>query len=301
MARASIANEERFGRLQLFWDDRQVGIYNYHGFVTKPYFYPIIGPGGKNLIDDQPADHLHHRGVWYAHHEVNGHDFYLERGAQGVVRHEGFEAAWHEEGAAGVAARNTWLSKGGEPVMTDVRTIAIRDLRDRLPGVLAWALDLTITLIATEGPVEFSDTKEAGLPLVRVADHLDEFDGGTITLADGSVGEEATFGAASPWIDYSAPVGGQSGRDKERFPSRHGIAILDHPSNPGWPPRVFTRSYGPISTREGFMFEGGKRLASGDRYTLAHRIYIHSGDAREGRVDEAYAMYAGEAPWVLST
>ncbi len=313
MGSAQLHDEARFGRLQLVLNERVLGYYNYHPFLPKPYFYPLLGVGGKNLVEDQPADHLHHRGVWYAHHEVNGHDFYLEKGGQGRIRHDRFDHAWHDEHAAGIAAYATWLTKEEQTLLTDVRTIVLRDLAPLDPDAPAprrapmrtWALDLTVTLIASEGPLSFTDTKEAGLPLIRVADHLDEKDGGTITIDSGRQGEADTFGQRTAWIDYSGPVaferngGPTSLGAKPTEPVEHGIAVFDHPSNPGHPPGVFTRSYGPMSTREGFLFEGPKTLEAGERLTLAHRIFIHPGNVQSGQVAEAYAAYAEETPWTV--
>lgn len=54
--------------------------------VPRPYFYPVIGPTGKSVtrhwpmkdVENEEQDHIHHRSLWYAHGDVNGHDFWSE-------------------------------------------------------------------------------------------------------------------------------------------------------------------------------------------------------------------------------
>src|SRR5690606_29035534 len=165
-------------------------------------------------------------------------------------------------------------------VLTDLLELRFQDL-----GGGEWYLDFGLTLIADQGPVSFTDTKEAGFPLVRVADDIDELNGGVITAADGSTGEQATFGKRAPWIDYSGPSGNAYAPTREW----QGISMMDHPSNINHPPGLFTRSYGPISTREGFMWDGGYEMKHGDKLTLRTRFYIHRGNAQEADVADHFS------------
>ena len=50
----------------------------------KPYLYPIHAPGGIPItrgwpmeeLPDEAHDHPHHTSLWFAHGDVNGHDFW---------------------------------------------------------------------------------------------------------------------------------------------------------------------------------------------------------------------------------
>lgn len=266
----------------LFVGHRHISAYHYHPYLIKPYIYPVVGPTGKNLTYDTPGDHLHHRSIWYGHHDVNGVNFYYEGGGEGRVVHQEF-LRWFEGDRPGFVARNLWNAPDGRSILSDLLELRFEDLGDG-----EWYLDFALTLVAEFGPVTMSDTKEAGLPLLRVADGIDELDGGRITAADGSVGEKETFGKRAPWVDYSGPSGNPYSPD----PAWQGIAMFDHPSNPNHPPGLFTRSYGPISTREGFMWDGGCTMNEGDRLTLRTRFYIHRGDAAQADVAGHYQRYA---------
>ena len=66
--------------------------------------------------------------------------------------------------------------------------------------------DVEAAFTALDEPVTFGQTNENALPLIRVADVIDEWDGGTITLADGTSGGKHSFGKRSPWADCSGPL-----------------------------------------------------------------------------------------------
>lgn len=51
----------------------------------KPYVAAFSAPGGRNILRDAPADHLHHHGLMYAI-QVNGLNFWEEASGSGVER-----------------------------------------------------------------------------------------------------------------------------------------------------------------------------------------------------------------------
>ena len=66
--------------------------YNFGSDVVRPYFFPLIGPTGANVVRSWPmvegvvgetSDHPHHKGLYVAHGDVNGADNW-ERGAQSL-------------------------------------------------------------------------------------------------------------------------------------------------------------------------------------------------------------------------
>ena len=57
--------------------------YHYQS-VSRPFFYPVMGPDGHAMTRNWPMadgegeahDHPHHKSFWYAHGDINGHDFW---------------------------------------------------------------------------------------------------------------------------------------------------------------------------------------------------------------------------------
>src|SRR5262249_20340076 len=119
------------------------------------------------------------------------------------------------------------LDPNGKKIMTDDRTMSFqadRDLRN---------IDFDVVLTAAERVV-FGDDKD-GAFAVRMADALSEEKGsGVIVNAQGQHTEANTWGKPSEWVDYSGKIGSEA----------MGIAIFDHPKNPGHPNRWHVRAYG---------------------------------------------------------
>ena len=121
----------------------------------------------------------------------------------------------------------------------------------------------------------FGDTKEGGICSIRVASSMDGTAAGTITLADGSVGEAECWGKRSPWCDYSGPVG----------TGISGIAILDNPTNFRFPTYWHVRNYGLMTANPfGLSYfyndksrNGSYKLAAGGTLRFQYRTLFHLG------------------------
>ena len=59
--------------------------YVFNPLQFKPYVAEFSAPGGRNVLRDAPADHLHHHGLMYAI-KVNGLNFWEEVPGNGVQR-----------------------------------------------------------------------------------------------------------------------------------------------------------------------------------------------------------------------
>lgn len=270
---------------------------------TKPILWPIIGPTGKPMtrpwpIEGKPdvtKDHPHHRSLWFSHGGVNGIDFWTEPPAnksktakvkQGSIVHRDFTKITSGP-TAEIDARDDWLSPQGKKVLEDNRRLTFG-----VEGDARW-IDFAVTLRASEGPVEFGDTKEGAFGL-RVPDSIrvDSKKGGQIVNSRGGVGEKDCWGKPAEWVDYHGPVDGQT----------VGIAILNHPGSFRYPARWHVRNYGlfaanPFAEDE-FEFPKNPHhpvsytLPQGKELTLRYRILLHKGDEKQGHVAEAFAEYA---------
>ena len=128
----------------------------------------------------------------------------------------------------------------------------------RLKGQLR-VFDIEATFTALDEPVTFGQTNENALPLIRVADVIDEWDGGThhAVRTERPAGKRASA-QRRRWADCSGPLV----RQPDSEPEFYGIAMLDHPSNRNHPNAWFARSYGPLGTNLPF-FDGALTLAAG--------------------------------------
>ena len=206
----------------------------------KPIIYPIMGPSGhamtrnfpmKQDVKDERGDHDHHRSLWLTHGDVNGIDFWLDdedKNCGRIVQTSGSADVDAESDAVIINAENDWLSPDGKRILSDKRRFAFYEEAGRR------IIDCDFLLMATDGDVNFGDTKEGSFG-VRVAGTMkvDAKLGGIITNAEGLNDKEA-WGQKSAWVDYCGPVDGET----------VGITIHDHPSSFGFPCRWHVRTYG---------------------------------------------------------
>ena len=290
-----IIEQPENGRLVVNYSGFLQTMYHYGAQDFKPRFYPITVPCAKlgpmedfetqypkSITDDSPPDHIWHRSLWYACGDLNGVDFYLENGGEGRTVHERFSDVFSGPVFGGFRQQLSWLSPEWKRMLKDER----RFMMYRRKGVER-VFDIEATFTALDEPATFGQTNENALPLIRVADLIDEWDGGQITLEGGIIGGTDGVGKRAKWADCSGPLIRKPDKDAEWW----GITMLDHPSNRNHPNAWFARSYGPIGTNLPF-FDGPLTLQPGESWHLRHRIVVHDGRADVSKLDSHWQTYA---------
>lgn len=261
--------------------------YRYGAPLARPHLYPVIGPYRCPITrrlaepEDKDMDHHHHRSIWVSHGEVNEVDNWSEMPGHGRTVHRSFEALESGPVMGRIRAGADWVSQDGKKVLEEVK-----ELRFYAQPASCRAIDLDVVLTATEGEVVFGDTKEGGIASVRVQPSMEVRNGGRIENSYGGIDEGETWGKQAAWCDYSGDVQG-----------RHmGIAIFDHPDSFRYPTYWHVRSYGLMTANPfGLSFfkndpniRGDYTLGSGEALSFRYRLYIHPGDATDGKVGEKY-------------
>ena len=264
----------------------------------QPAVWPIIGPTGQPmtrsypigpLLDTETDDHPHHHSLWFAHEDVNGHDFWVEpkegtpQDETNVIKHVDFVKLEHEGNQAEVVTHNQWLAGKDNVVCEDERTLIFgADAESR------W-IDFTIKITATNGPVTIGDIKD-GTFSVRVAGPLKVDSGGTLVNSVGQKNADA-WGMPAEWIDNYGPLDGKT----------VGVAMFSHPSNFQHPCRWHVRNYGllcanPFGDRQfppSTIKQHGVTIRKGESLELRYLVLLHRGDTKAGRVAATYQKYAG--------
>jgi hypothetical protein len=241
----------------------------------KPIIYPLIGPGGQRMTRNFPmteaephekSDHDHQRSLWLTHGEVNGIDFWLDDVHCGKIVQQKGTAAAQADGSVVIQTENDWNGPDGKRILSDVRRYTFHSVDGRR------LIDCDFMLKATDGDVNFGDTKEGSFG-VRVAGTMtvDEKLGGVITNAQGQHDQPA-WGKKSAWVDYSGPTDGKTA----------GITIHDHPESFGYPCRWHVRTYGLFAANPFGVhhFDGGEKtdgvtLKKGESMRLSYRVILH--------------------------
>ncbi len=264
--------------------------------APRPYFFPVIGPGGREMTrafpmresKDEERDHPHHRSLWFSHGNVNGVDFWsgtdpksspriVPRQVTGVVSGPVFGE---------FRAAHDWLDAGGKKLATDERVVRVYAL-----GGAARILEHEITLRASAGDLVLGDTKE-GTMAIRLAESL-RLSGASATgraLNSRGVAGKDVWGKRAEWIDYAGTIGGLLA----------GVAAFDHPSNPRHPTWWHAREYGLVAANAFGVhdFEGKERgtgdlrVEKGGSIRFLHAFYFHAGGPEAARVAEVWRAWA---------
>ena len=270
--------------------------------LTKPYLHPLRAPSGTYVTRMWPMekvaeeagiarpDHLHQRGLWFAHEKVNGLDFWNNDASYTtpnrgkiVLTKLGEVSGGKDHGL--IAATFDWTDLAGHRLLTESRRMTFyADPKLRI-------IDFDITLTAAADAVTFGDAKDGAFGL-RMRPILQEAGGtGHITNADGMAGERQLWGKPSNWCDYSGAVNGE----------KVGIAILDHPDNPRHPVRWHARGYGLFAANPFALAaftadktkDGSLTIAPGQSVRFRYRVIIHEGDAQDAGIAAQWAEYSG--------
>ena len=266
----------------------------------KPIVYPVVGPAGHRMTRNFPmvkiggkqerGDHDHHRSMWLTHGDVNGIDFWLDDENCGKIVHRKGRTEIDADGSAVLITENDWLDAEGKRLLSDTRRLTFRDVDGRR------MIDWDVLLKATDGDVNFGDTKEGSFG-VRVAGTMkvDADLGGLITNAEGDTNKDA-WGKKSAWVNYSGPVDGDM----------VGMAIHDHPSSFGFPCRWHVRTYGLFAANPFGVhhFTGGDKtngivLTEGKQMRLNYRVVLYTGDFDPDAAAEDSEQYANDPRPVL--
>jgi hypothetical protein len=258
--------------------------------ILRPHFANLHAPGGHRVSRNHPpvpphdaVDHdTMHPGLWLAFGDINGVDFWRNRGR---IVHRGF--------AHRPEARDGRLTFATDNHLVDPKGAVIGEVRHRItcrarPGatVLLWEA----TFRSEVGDLVFGDQEEMGFA-ARVATPLTEKNGGLITSSEGRTSASATWGRAAAWCDYSGTVDGR----------RLGIQIVADPTNfrPSW---WHNRDYGVFVAnpfgREA-MKQGEKSRVTvprGDAFTVRFGAILHADCATPPSARAEWCKAAAEAP-----
>ncbi len=265
--------------------------------VAKPYLHPLRSASGKivtrrfpmEIVDGESRDHVHHRGLWFTHGDVNGLDFWAnEQGQQGpkkgkVITKKVVDIKSGKRSGSLTAAFD-WVDPQGKPLLTETRTMVFH----AHPAMRIIDLDIRLTGIER---AHFGDTKE-GTFAIRLAVPLEERKTGKMISAEGLSTEKEVWGKRSPWVDYSGELEGE----------KLGVAIFDHPANPKHPTYWHSRAYGLFAAnifgeRDFYRDktrDGGLTLEPGQTWRFRYRVIIHPGDTESAGIAALYKKYAAE-------
>jgi hypothetical protein len=222
------------------------------------YLSPLVSPKGVVLTDDGPADHPHHRGMFWAWPvvEVNGKraDLWTRKG----IGHR-FEriVSKHARGkAAGFQAEHSWVLDGVAIVRESLAVTAnATDAAGRR------TLDIQLTLVVVDKPVRIAGAPEQGKGYGGLSVRYAPRQATTLRTSEGLLAKDEDHGAHQ-WVEFTGAFA----------KGRAGLRFIADPANPGFPNEWCLRHYGFT----GATYPGvtGRVLEPGLRVTFRYRIEV---------------------------
>ena len=290
---------ERNG-IEIKFDNHLFTRYVTESDANKPYFYPILTSEGTHYTRRYPLekatgesnDHIHHKGLWFTHGDVNGTDFWSETPTAGKTVTKTIKLTMPVGMVFGsFQATTDWIAKDGKTIATDIRHVKVMPLADG-----ASLLDFQIEIKPTDAPLTFGDTKEGSFGM-RVAETLapkpDASTGiktptGKMINSNGDK-DGAAWGEKAEWVDYSGKIGNAS----------YGVAMFDAPDSLRHPTTWHAREYGLFAInpfglhdfKRGNEGAGNHVVAVGESLNLHYAVYFHRGDTIAADVAGHYISF----------
>ena len=233
--------------IEIYRGDRRITAYH-AGFATGvPFFDPVVGPSGKSFTapaSPKPAEEVFvPTGLWFSLGNVNGYDFHPEPGSavpsarnRGRILHKGMNGVLIKNSAIVIRTKSEWMGVASPErrLCSDEREFTLFYRED---GSLA--ISALIELIADAGDLEIGQ-EDRGAWSLRVGSGLAWKEGEKnrrLSSSEGLLGKEVA-GKRAKWVSCE-------GLDAGNLPG--GVALFDHPGNPGSPPQWTLNESGLVS------------------------------------------------------
>lgn len=250
------------------------------------YFHPLYDLDGNLLTEDFPKDHIHHRGIFWAWHQVRidgrtVQDQWVNRDSFWTVKDARMDS---DPDSASLALRVAWES----PQFTDERGerrpfVEERSVTrvHRAQGAIR-RIDFHQRLTALVDGVEIGGSEDAkgygGFSFRVVMPPDIRFTGaqGVVTPIENAV-------SPSPWMDVSGSYGAPGS----------GLAVLTHPTTTGYPQAWILRAKGSMQNA---VYPGREPVAIPRErpVILRYRLVLHRGELAPAEIARLQAAYAAE-------
>ena len=242
------------------------------------YIHPLWAEDGTVLTEDFPLDHLHHRGIFWAWHQVwidnqrIGDPWEIKNFEQDVTEVE-FIAQNNGVGVLKTEVEwksNQWIkSKKKAPYLKENTTILIHPKSGNYRKI-----DFEIKLLALEEKLSIGGSEDvkgySGFSVRMKLPSDINFSGKT-----GNVEPQNTAVRSDGYINISGSILSEN--------SQGGIVILDHPENPGYPQKWILRKR---NSMQNAAFPGRETVpvSTTKPLVLKYSLLVYSGKMSDKKI-----------------
>ena len=257
-------------------------------YIRSNYIHPLYTLDGTILTEDFPVDHLHHRGIFWAWHQLYIGDKRIGDGWE--IENFNWEVTAVKEKKqkdSSKAIETTvlwksplWKTKNGKEKAFVKETTVIKVYPKQSHYRL---IDIEIALLALEPNMRIGGSEdEKGYggfsPRIRLSNDI------LFTDPSGKITPTNLPIPASEWMDISGSLGKNG--------TKAGLTVLCSPKNPGAKNPWILRSKKSMQNAV-YPFPGAKAVPLSNKKptVLRYRLIIHDGDANSIPIDKIYQDY----------
>lgn len=246
------------------------------------YLHPLYNLEGDTLTEEFPEDHIYHRGIFWAWHQVYlkdrkiGDSWMMENMSQDVVSLKSIILEKEFRLQLNLLWHSTAL-ENKQPFLVENTTITVHQLQKGIRMI-----DFEIALKALIPGVSLGgseDEKGYGgfCARIKLPANL------SFTGKNGPVMPKEGQVIAGEWMDFSANF-------DHAKKNKTGLTILCHQTTPNYPAPWILRQTGSM---QNIVFPGTHRmeLPVQSPIILKYRLLIHNGDANSLNIQEQQAAY----------
>lgn len=321
--RVQVVPDTAARRVDITIDGKPFTSYIWPSTLKKPVLYPLRSAKGTLVTRGFPldpragerVDHPHHVGMWFNHGDVNGFDFWNNSDAiaqgqgpkMGAIYHRRVAQARSGDLRGDLIVEAEWIDGQGASLIREETHFVFRGT------ATTRTIDRTTTLTAMSRPVLFRDNKEGTFGM-RVARALEQPADKAEVFTDASGRSTAVAvldntGVTGQYVSSEGKKGDDVWGTRGRWTLLGGvvesepvtIAILDHPSNPGYPTHWHARGYGLFAANplgQKALDDGTEELnlslAPGKSAVFRYRVLILSMTPSPERVEREFKAFARE-------
>jgi methane monooxygenase PmoA-like len=307
-------------RVDITIDGKPFTSYVWPSTLKKPVLYPLRTAKGTLITRGFPldprqgerVDHPHHVGMWLNHGDVNGLDFWNNSDAikadqapkMGTIYHRKIVQTKNGADHGELTVETAWMTPDNKQLIKETTQFIFRG------GADSRTIDRITTLTALDQKVVFKDSKEAflGMRMTRALEQPAE-KAEVFTDASGKATAVPVLdnkGVTGKYISSEGKQGDDVWSTRGKWTMLGGtvegepvtVAILDHPSNVGYPTHWHARGYGlfaanPLGDKQfnepkdfNYTLEAGKSV------TFKHRVLILSVPPSTERIERESRAFA---------
>ncbi|WP_316815191.1 PmoA family protein [Pedobacter nyackensis] len=267
---------------------------NFNKNQDKPYFHPLR-VNGQDLTMERPADHGHHRGLWFAWRSINKINYWEEVHGRGVSEGRSkiikVDIKPKKDFSVKINILLEYAPEGKKTILKENRVLLVSSPDQYGNYTIDWSLNFT----SQDSPLLF----DCAPTLKRGGSISGGYAGlgyrGASSIKDpvfrdsnGWANKEnlTGYGENANWMDMTANLGSE-----ER--SKVGITIFDHPANPRHPSPwyIWYKAGQHVFFMPAILYNEPLSLAAHKRMELKYRTYIHSGDVEDRLLNQLFIQF----------